>query len=247
MKSVPQSPEPGRRRAARFHQLPRRPPGGHGGCRTRQRSVGNPRVREPPERGFRHDRHQGLYFLRILLGSNWRQAEKTRQKVQVAMAGLEVAGTGRTRWSETSRWRPDGRLEVLAHCVSTSLGLGDQIRLHLEYTWPGKCVPLMRRDEVDGFVCLFSRRLDQLDHRITLPVGTRVGYDAVGLVEGEFDLSLYSAKRKRPVVELIAHDVDADHRVGVRLDLKQRPRSPQAREHRTDRCAVALRPDPGCR
>ncbi|HEX6341264.1 hypothetical protein [Umezawaea sp.] len=163
---------------------------------------------------------EALHFLRVCLGPNWAQPERTRRKVRVSMTGLEIMGTGSGRWSETSRWQPDGRLEILAHCVSKPPGLGDQIRLRLEYEWPGKCVPLMRHDRLDEFVCLFSRDLDQLDYRITLPVGTRAKYDPVGLDKDNFDLSLYTAKHKRPVVELVARDVDADHRVGMRLDLR---------------------------
>jgi len=164
---------------------------------------------------------EALHFLRVCIGPNWAQPERTRRKVRVSVAGLEIAGPGSSRWRETSLWQPDGRLEVLAHCVSTLPGPGDQIRLHLEYAWPGKCVPLMRHDRVDDFVCLFSRGLDQLDYRITLPVGTRAKYDAIGLDRDKdsFDLSLYTAKHKRPVVELVVRDIDADRCVGMRLDL----------------------------
>jgi len=163
---------------------------------------------------------EALHFLRICVGSNWRQPERTKRNVQVTLAGLEIMGTGSTRWRETSRWRPDGRLEVLAHCVSTLPKRGDQIRLHFDYTWPGKCVPLVRR-EVDEFVWEFSRPLAQLEYQIMLPVGMRTRYETVGLDKQDtFDLSLYSPKHKRPVVHLIANDIAADRRVGLRLDLQ---------------------------
>jgi len=165
---------------------------------------------------------EALHFLRVCMGPKWAQPERMRRKVRVSMAALEVMGTRSTRWSETSRWQPDGRLELLAHCISTPPGPGDQIRVHLEYVWPGKCVPLMRQDRADDFVCLFSRDLDELNYRITLPAGTRTKYDVIGLARDDdsFDLSLYTAKHKRPVIELIARDIDADRCVGLRLDLK---------------------------
>lgn len=163
-----------------------------------------------------------LHFLRIVLGAHCKQPVKMRAKVHSVLAAFEVEGVGRTRWSETFHWLEDGRLEILAHCLSTPPVRGDRIRLRLDYTWPGKSATLMQQDEPDAFTILVSRSLDHLNYRITLPPGTRVDYDAIGLVEDQddFDLSGYFLKRGQPIVELIAHDVEADHRVGMRLHLR---------------------------
>jgi hypothetical protein len=134
------------------------------------------------------------------------------------MASVEI---GSTRWSETLYWRPCGRLEILAHCVAHPPRKGDAIKLHLDLTWPGKAAPLMRFDEADDFITLFSRPLAHLSYRIALPVGTKAKYEAIGLTDqDDFDLSLFAGNHRQPVVELVAHDIAADRRVGMRLDLK---------------------------
>jgi hypothetical protein len=162
-----------------------------------------------------------LHFFRVMLGAGWKQPERMRQKVRVAMASVEVTGTGRTRWDETTYWRPDGRLEILAHCISYPPRKGDDISLHLDLTWPGKAAPLMRFDKADDFVTLFGRPLAHLSYRVALPVGTKVTCDAIGLTgQDDFNLSHFAGNHRQPVVELIAHDIEADRRVGMRLDLK---------------------------
>jgi hypothetical protein len=79
----------------------------------------------------------------------------------------------------------------------------------------------MRFDKVDEFVALFSRPLAHLSYRVTLPVGTKAKCDAIGLTgQDDFDLSHFAGNDRQPVVELIAHDIAPDRRVGMRLDLK---------------------------
>lgn len=161
-----------------------------------------------------------LHFYRLRIGANWPQPEDQRRRVRVTASTVEVDGSGGTRWDRTLNWLPDGRLEVLAHFESAPPKKGDELTLRVEFEWPGKAAPLMRFGEPDDFVVLMGRPLAHFGYRVELPAGTAVRYDPVGLKRGVDDFTLNRVEGKSHVVELVARDIAADHRVGLRLDLR---------------------------
>ncbi|MBP2334627.1 hypothetical protein JOF41_000805 [Saccharothrix coeruleofusca] len=161
-----------------------------------------------------------LRFLRLRLGSGWQQSEHVRRRVRVTTTGVEVDRPGSTQWHDTTYWRVDGRLEILAHCVSSPPRKGDEVRLHMEIVWPGKAAPLMRCAP-DEFTVCFSRPLAHLTYRLALPAGTRLKHQPINLREDvdNYALSVFAPRKGRSIVELTAHDIPADRRVGMRLEL----------------------------
>lgn len=159
-----------------------------------------------------------LPFFRLRIGANWSQPEKVRRLVRVTASSIEVDGAGGTRWDRTLNWLPDGRLEVLAHFKFAAPKKGDQLVLRVEFDWPGKAAPLMRFGDPDDFVMTMGRPLAYFSYRVELPADTRVRYDSVGLKRGvdSFDLSRLAGEP--PVIHLVAHDIAADRRIGMRLD-----------------------------
>jgi hypothetical protein len=163
-----------------------------------------------------------LLFCRIRFGPNWSQPDRFRRRVRVTASSVEVDGTGGCRWDRTLNWLPDGRLEVLAHFRSAPPKKGDEVTLRVEFAWPGKAAPLMRFGRPDDFMLQMGRPLAYLSYRVELPSGAQVKCDAVGLKReaDRFTLSSTTTTDKHPVIHLIAHDIAADRRVGMRLDLK---------------------------
>jgi hypothetical protein len=161
-----------------------------------------------------------LHFCRLRIGANWPQPEKYRRRVKVIASSIEVDGAGGTRWDQTLNWLSDGRLEVLVHFKSAPLKKGDELVLRFEYEWPGKAVPLMKFHEPDEFVIMMGRPLAYFSYQAELPPGTRIRYDSVGLKRGVDSFELSRTAGEPAVVCLVAQDIEADRRIGVRLDLK---------------------------
>ncbi|MEU5696400.1 hypothetical protein [Actinosynnema sp. NPDC020468] len=162
-----------------------------------------------------------LAFCRVRLGPNWRQPRRARRRVDVRVSSVEVDGTGGTRWERTSSWLADGRLEVLVHFRPTPPVKGEEIRLRFDVSWPGKATPLMRHGDPDDYITMMGLPLAYLSYRVTLPPGTRSRCDVIGLRKGVDDFALdLDTTAQGPVATLVVRDVPADHRVGMRLDLK---------------------------
>ena len=161
-----------------------------------------------------------LHFCRLRIGANWPQPEKYRRRVRVTASSIEVDGAGGTRWDQTLNWLSDGRLEVLAHFRSAPPKKGDELTLRLEFEWPGKAAPLMRFGEPDEFVMTMGRPLAYFSYEVELPADVKVRYDAVGLKRGIDCFELSRPAGEPPVVRLVARDIEADRRIGMRLDLK---------------------------
>ncbi|WP_433270492.1 hypothetical protein ACQPZF_09920 [Actinosynnema sp. CS-041913] len=163
-----------------------------------------------------------LRFYRVRLGPNWDQPMSSRRKVRVKVAGIEVGGAAKNQCESTSSWLPDGRLEVLVHFPTAPPRKGDEVVLRFEVHWPQKATPLMRSGRPDEFVMLLGNPLAYLRYRVTLPAGVRVHAIPVGLQAGvdSYRLETSTTGGNRPVVELVAHDIAADRRFGMRLDLR---------------------------
>jgi hypothetical protein len=162
---------------------------------------------------------QALPFFRIRIGSgpNWTQPEWERRRAVVTVASVQVDGTG-PQFDKTLRWLPDGRLEIRVHFRSLPPRKGEELNLLFAITWPGKARPLMR-GEVDEFVFRAGRPLALLRYRLSLPPGSRVRHTLVGLDAGD-DYEFSAPTDTDPTVELVAHDIEAHRRIGMRLDLK---------------------------
>lgn len=161
-----------------------------------------------------------LHFCRLRIGANWPQPERYRRRVRVIASSIEVDGAGGTRWDQTLNWLSDGRLEVLAHFKSAPPKKGEELTLRFEFEWPGKAAPLMRFREPDEFVITMGRPLAYFSYQVELPPGTQVRYDSVGLKRGIDSFGLSRTSTEPPVICLVAHDIEADRRIGMRLDLK---------------------------
>lgn len=157
---------------------------------------------------------QALPFFRIRLGSgsHWTQPRTEVDRVHVTVTSA-VDGP---RWDNTTRWLPDGRLEIATHFRVATPKKGDELRLHYAVRWPGKVRPLMS-GEPDDFTFMWGRPLAYLHYRLELPAGYEVRHELISLRRGR-DKFTFSAKES--TVELVAHDIAARRRIGMRLDLR---------------------------
>lgn len=157
---------------------------------------------------------QMLPFFRIRLGSGrqHRQPWSELNRVSVTVTG---ANDG-PRWDSTTRWLPDGRLEVATHFRTATPKKGDEILLQYSVDWPGKVRPLMT-GEADDFTYWSPRPLAYLRYRLDLPEGCEVRHELISLRASRDNFS-FSAKGS--AVELIAHDIAAKRRIGMRLDMR---------------------------
>jgi hypothetical protein len=159
---------------------------------------------------------EDLTFFRLRIGPNWNQPEKYRHRVKVTVD----PGDGGAEWKRTLNWVDRNRLEILTHLGSAPPKKGDELTFRVTFSWPGKAIPLMRYGEPDEYFMAMGRPLAHLSYKITLPAGSKVGCSPFGLPRSADDFELTLPTDKQPVVHLVARDIDADHRVGVRLDLK---------------------------
>lgn len=159
---------------------------------------------------------QALPYFRVRLGSGRHWSPDWEQKrVNVTVRNVDDMGP---RWEETTRWLPDGRLEVLVHFRGAPPRKGDELRLHFHAHWPGRVQPLLR-GEPDTYLFKWGRPLALLNYRLELPTGSDVRYTPINL-RPAVDAIETTAGRKNTVVELVARDIPAGRRIGMRLDLK---------------------------
>ncbi|MEV0675767.1 hypothetical protein AB0I60_04500 [Actinosynnema sp. NPDC050436] len=161
-----------------------------------------------------------LGFYRVRLGPNFPQAPAVRRKVQVDVTGIEVGEFRGDQCERTSRWLADGRLEVLVHFPADAPRKGEEVILRFEVRWPGKAAPLML-GRTDEFVMKMGNPLAYLRYRVTLPAGASLRATPVDLdaEKDAYRLTTTTTSGGRPVAELVAHDIAADRRFGMRLEL----------------------------
>jgi hypothetical protein len=159
---------------------------------------------------------EDLPLFRLRFGPNWNQPEKYRHRVKATVD----PGEGGAEWKRTLNWVDRNRLEILIHLGAAPPKKGDELTFRVTFTWPGKAIPLMRHGEPDEYFMDMSRPLAHLSYKITLPAGSRVGCSPFGLPKSAENYEFSRPTDKQPVVRLVARDIDADHRIGVRLDLK---------------------------
>ena len=117
-----------------------------------------------------------LYFLPLRLGPGWDQPQKYRQRVQVKVRSLSVDGTKGTSCDITTSWLPDGRMDVLSH-LSSPVGHGSEVRLEMEWRWPGKCIPLAKERRPDEFAFRFNNPVERASYVVVLPAGEDAYFD----------------------------------------------------------------------
>ncbi|MFI9381194.1 hypothetical protein [Kutzneria sp. NPDC052558] len=152
---------------------------------------------------------------------SWRGwPERLRRKVTIDVRSAEVGHEGGTRSDVTSSWMPDGSIEVLVHFSEPAVR-GSEISMLFEMRWPQKSAPFMKRVEADEFVRKFVKVLPVMRYVIVLPAGYRPRYEVVGLRRGVDDYELKCTENNAGQMEisLMARNVPADVRAGVRLDL----------------------------
>jgi hypothetical protein len=170
-----------------------------------------------------------LYFLTLRVGASWDQPHKYRRKVRVNIRSLLVDGQTGPSWNVTSSWLADGRLNLLAH-LHEPVEHGQELTIRMERFWPGKCVPLMVHHDPDQFALKFDPAItiEAATYVVILPPGREAHYEPIGFnsTDGRFSLSAESDAEGRATFTLRVQNLDPDHRVGMRLELKRKKSTP---------------------
>jgi hypothetical protein len=164
-----------------------------------------------------------LHFFRWRSGPAWNQPKKYRERVSVDVRNVLINGAGGTRWNVTTTWLESdrARMELLAH-FETPAPLGTEIRVTMEWKWPGKCVPLMKHREPDSFYIKFTDMIGEVHYTVILPEGEDAFYDPIGFDTNDPKYSITSNKNSQGNIEIsfFGQNVPELHKVGMRLDLK---------------------------
>ncbi len=162
-------------------------------------------------------RDQDTHFFRFRIGSAWDQPESHRSEV---VCVVRNSGGG-PKYETTKTWLADGRLEVLAHLPAPAV-VGADLRIMLTLTWPGMCEPLVRDRLPDDYTLRFARAVALVRYVIVLPEGENASVERIGFDREEKGYQVKAAPNAagRTEVSLIAHDVPAKRRFGLRLGLE---------------------------
>jgi hypothetical protein len=168
-----------------------------------------------------------LQFFRVRIGPGWNQPQKYRRKVSVNVRSLSIVGIPGTRLDVTSSWLANGKLDVLMHLHSPPPS-GSEISMVMDWNWPGKCHPLMVQKSPDTFIFEMSKPLVYCSQRVILPAGYDAYYEPVGFTEGQTGFSIHRTTDDHGSVQFRfeANQLDADHRAGIRLELKRKDAPP---------------------
>ncbi|CCH29205.1 hypothetical protein ABZ816_38470 [Actinosynnema sp. NPDC047251] len=163
-----------------------------------------------------------LPFVRIRLGPNWDQPSRLRRRVRVGAVRVDIGRAPAQRYECTSHWLADGRLEVIVHFLADPPRTGDHVVLEFAVRWPRKAAPLVLSEKSDLFVMTMGNPLAHLRYRVTLPAGAIVYATAVDLRPkvDDYRLTTSTTTGGRQVAELVARDIAADRRFGMRLELE---------------------------
>lgn len=162
-----------------------------------------------------------LYFLPLRFGAGWNQPDRYRRGVRVNVRSLRISGDRGTSWAVTSSWMTDGRLDVLSH-LHSPLASGTEIHLEMEWFWPGKCIPLVRKREPDEFAFRFSNPIEVASYTVILPHRFDAYYDPIGFdhTNSGFTVETGRSQEGRNQFTLVAHNLPLQRRIGMRLELK---------------------------
>ncbi len=138
------------------------------------------------------------------------------QDMKHVKAAIEVRADG-PRWYSTTRWLPNGKLQVAVHFCSTLPSIGNELQVRCTVSWPGRDRALMS-GAPDLFMYYWVYPVPYLRAVLELPRGCRVRRELIALNPADDN---YSFSVKDSVVELIVHEIAARHRLGMRLQLIQ--------------------------
>lgn len=167
--------------------------------------------------------YDSMQFFRLTFGACWDQPQRLRRKVRVNVRSLSVAGVPGTTLVASSSWGTNGKLELVIH-FHTPLRGGSEIRLVIDWYWPGKCLPLIR-GEPDEFVFMQSRQPLGLGRsKIILPAGSDAYFEPIGFTEDQEGFQIERMVDAHGQVQFLfeCHQLDVHHRAGIRLELKKK-------------------------
>jgi hypothetical protein len=162
-------------------------------------------------------------FFRVRIGPGWNQPRRYRRRVHVKVRSLSVNDVPGTRLDISTSWLMNGKFELIAHFHSP-LRAGGEIRLNMDWNWPGKCVPLIVQKVPDQFVFEFGRSVTYATQTIILPAGHDAYFEPIGFSHGQVGYSIIRALNENGRVQFIfeAQLLPEDHRAGMRLELRGR-------------------------
>lgn len=164
---------------------------------------------------------QDAPFVRLRFGAGWPQPKRYQRKVSVNVRSVDVNGRTGARFPTTKDWMPDGRISVLAHFI-TPAAVGTDVRLRMEWFWPGKSVPLTVRRGPDNFTFKFGNPVERAVYRVILPLGAKVYWEPVGFRIGDGVATIdVDEQGERTQVTVEVQRMPVRRHVGVRLELKK--------------------------
>jgi hypothetical protein len=163
-----------------------------------------------------------IQFVRLYLGPGWNQPRRYLRKVKVNARRLVSQDTPGTSIQLTSSWLANGKLLLLAHSPAPCLENGE-VRLMIEWNWPGKCIPLTVHRVPDSFLFEFGKPIAYASQKVILPPGHDAYYEPVGFSENQEQFTLTRSTNDLGQVQFVfeAQPLEADHKAGMRLELKK--------------------------
>ncbi|MCO1578390.1 hypothetical protein M8C13_21810 [Crossiella sp. SN42] len=164
---------------------------------------------------------QDARFLRLRFGAGWPQPKRYQRKVSVNVRSVAVDGRPGTRFKVTKDWMPDGRISVMSH-FTTPAAVGTDVRLRMEWFWPGKSVPLTIRRSPDDFTFRFGNPVERAVYRVILPLGAKVYWEPIGFRIGDGVATVdVDEQGERTQITVDVQRMPVSRRVGVQLELKK--------------------------
>jgi hypothetical protein len=166
---------------------------------------------------------EDVYFIRFIEGSGWAQPERFRRRVHMNARVRGANGNSGPRLYVTRSWRSDQRINSIVH-FDSPITKGELIRLEVERTWPGKCLPLMRQNSAEPFYFRTSdlMQIKRAEYDVILPVDYTATYEPIGFTEPSsgFSVTAHIDPEGREVITFRAQRIPEHKDIGMRLELK---------------------------
>ncbi|WP_285475893.1 hypothetical protein [Amycolatopsis sp. NBRC 101858] len=166
-----------------------------------------------------------LYFLPLKFGARWDQPKAVQKQVRVKVRSLLLEDRRGTSWRATINWLPDGRFELICH-LRAPVKIGADIKLEIEWYWPGKCAPLVKRREPEEFIFKFNKLMpvEYAEYKITLPVGQEAFCEPIGFAEpsDSFEILCRDNPNESKTYTFMGIGLTPGRELGMRLEVKPR-------------------------
>ncbi|MEQ0562326.1 hypothetical protein ABJI51_24850 [Amycolatopsis sp. NEAU-NG30] len=166
-----------------------------------------------------------LYFLPLKFGARWEQPKAVQKQVRVKVRSLLLEEKRGTSWRATVNWLTDGRFELICH-LRAPVKMGADIKVEIEWFWPGKCAPLVKRREPEEFVFKFNKLMpvEFAEYRITLPVGHEAYCEPIGFEEpsDSFEIRCTENPNESKTYTFTGLGLTPGRELGMRLEVKPR-------------------------